>query len=179
MLSREAILSEPRISRKRKSPSQSGVEASSFGLMTGNERDLMERMISKDKISRAGIAALCIVDAGRQPVVHGDADVAALEAKNGTALERIVSAALAFNAVTSEALEEGKNAKGQEPFLRFTMELARQLHMTRAQLLANADSVELSLWQSLYMMENEERHLQDLASRADGAARSAAQNRGR
>lgn len=73
--------------------------------LNGAERDHLERMLTEDKTSRAGIAVLCCVDdTGAR--LFTDKDVDALSRKNGQALERIVSAALDFNAMTEEALTE-------------------------------------------------------------------------
>jgi hypothetical protein len=76
--------------------------------LTGAERDQLERMIAKDNVSRAAIVALCVVnEAGER--LFTDKDVQKLATKHGSALERIVNAALAFNALTDEAIEAGKN----------------------------------------------------------------------
>ena len=73
--------------------------------LNGAERDHLEKLIGQNKTTRAGIAALCCVDEqGRR--LFSDADVEALGQKNGQALERIVTAALAFNLITDEALSE-------------------------------------------------------------------------
>jgi hypothetical protein len=73
--------------------------------LTGGERDKMERMISEDSISRAALVALCVVDESGARLFREE-DVEALAGKNGQALERIVSAALAFNLLTDESLAE-------------------------------------------------------------------------
>jgi hypothetical protein len=76
--------------------------------LTGAERDQLERMISKDSVSRAAIAALVMVDSeGKQ--LFSQKDVAALADKHGSALERVVNAALAFNSMTEDAIEAGKD----------------------------------------------------------------------
>lgn len=76
--------------------------------LTGAERDQLERMLAKDSASRASIAALCVVDKKGERLFSED-DVEKLAKKNGTALERIVTAALQFNALTEQALDEAKN----------------------------------------------------------------------
>ncbi|HEX7119395.1 MAG TPA: hypothetical protein VF212_11435 [Longimicrobiales bacterium] len=75
--------------------------------LTGSERDQLERMIAKDSVSRASIVALCVVDE-RGERLFSQKDVDALSKKHGQALERIVTAALHFNALTDEAIEAGK-----------------------------------------------------------------------
>jgi hypothetical protein len=76
--------------------------------LTGGERDKLERMISKDDVSRASIVALCVVDdEGNR--LFTENDIPALADKNGSALERIVSAALSFNMLTDESMEAGKD----------------------------------------------------------------------
>lgn len=75
--------------------------------LTGAERDQLERLISQGKTSRAAIAAMVCVDAeGTRLFTDGDVDE--LAKKNGHALEKVVTAALRFNAITDEAIEEGK-----------------------------------------------------------------------
>jgi len=74
--------------------------------LTGAERDQLERSLSQSStISRAAIVVMCCVDGDGNPL-FSQSDVAALTNKNGQALERIVSAALAFNALTDEALAD-------------------------------------------------------------------------
>ena len=76
--------------------------------LTGAERDQLERMITKDSVSRAKIAALCVVsEAGDR--LFTDKDVDKLAAKHGGALEKIVNAALRFNAVTDEGIADAGN----------------------------------------------------------------------
>jgi hypothetical protein len=77
--------------------------------LTGEERDKLERMITKDSVSRAGIVALCVVDEKGERLFK-EADVAKLAGKHGRALEKIVNAALRFNALTEEAITEAGNA---------------------------------------------------------------------
>jgi hypothetical protein len=77
--------------------------------LNGAERDALERMLSSDKVSRAAIAALCTVDADGTKL-FSEQDVEALAKKHGGALERIVNAALSFNAMTEASLDEAKNA---------------------------------------------------------------------
>jgi hypothetical protein len=76
--------------------------------MTGAERDKLERMISKDAVSRAAIAAFVIVDENGKRL-FSDSEIEKLAEKSGTALEKVVNAALTFNALTDEALEAAKN----------------------------------------------------------------------
>ncbi len=75
--------------------------------LTGHERDALERVLATDKLSRATIAAMCVVDE-KGNKLFADGDVQALGKKNGAALERIVQAALRFNLLTDEAVEAGK-----------------------------------------------------------------------
>jgi hypothetical protein len=77
--------------------------------LTGDERDQLERMIAKDSVSRAKIVALCVVDVKGERLFK-EKDVAALAGKHGAALEKIVSAALRFNLLTDDAIEEAGNA---------------------------------------------------------------------
>ncbi len=75
--------------------------------LTGGERDELERMLSKGSAGRAAIVALCTIDADGNRLFSKD-DIEKLAGKNGSALEKIVSAALRFNALTDEAFAEGK-----------------------------------------------------------------------
>jgi hypothetical protein len=75
--------------------------------LTGGERDQLERMISRENVSRASIVSLCVVDAEGNRLFTGK-DVEKLAGKHGGALERIVNAALRFNALTDDSIEEGK-----------------------------------------------------------------------
>ena len=52
------------------------------------------------------------------------------------------------------------------------MELAERLHMTLAQLLANADSRELGMWLARDLAKAEEQHNNALAARAEAALRT-------
>lgn len=77
--------------------------------LTGAERDSLERMISKDNVSRARIAVLSVVDAdGNRLFTDGDVD--RLAGKHGGALERIVNASLRFNRLTDAAITDAGNA---------------------------------------------------------------------
>lgn len=76
--------------------------------LTGAERDQLERMISKDTVSRAKIVALCVVDADGKRL-FSEKDVDALAGKHGGALEKIVNAALRFNAISDEGLQDAGN----------------------------------------------------------------------
>ena len=76
--------------------------------LTGSERDQLERMITKDTLSRAKIAALCVVSESGERMFT-DKDVEALAGKHGGALEKIVNAALRFNALTDAAVTEAGN----------------------------------------------------------------------
>jgi hypothetical protein len=106
MLNRDAILGLQDLPRKEVPISE--WNGSVFvRALTGRERDTLERMIQKDDVSRAAIVALVTVDAhGKR--LFTDEDVSALGEKNGSALEKIVGAALSFNMLTDESLEAGK-----------------------------------------------------------------------
>mgnify|MGYP001354239450 CR=1 FL=1 len=77
--------------------------------LTGAERDALERMISKDSVSRARIAVLSVVNAEGERLFT-DADVDRLAGKHGGALERIVNASLRFNRLTDAAITDAGNA---------------------------------------------------------------------
>lgn len=106
MLSREAILGIDDLPTEEVSVPEWGGTVL-VRAMTGAERDQLERMLAKDTVSRASIAALCLVDANGDRLFT-DADLDALAKKNGGALEKVVNAALSFNAITEEAITEGK-----------------------------------------------------------------------
>ena len=107
MLTRDMILAADDLPREE-------VEIPEWGgsvyvrVLTGGERDQLERMIAKDSVSRAAIAALCLVDATGARLFT-DADVEKLAQKNGGALEKIVTAALRFNAISDVGIAEGKD----------------------------------------------------------------------
>ena len=75
--------------------------------LTGTEREQLERMIPTG-ISTAWLVALCTCDE-QGARLFSDADVEKLGAKNAKPLLRIANAALRFNALTDEAIEEAKN----------------------------------------------------------------------
>jgi hypothetical protein len=76
--------------------------------LNGDERDALERMVTTDKVSRAAIAALCVVDESGKRLFSSD-DLPALAAKHGGALERIVNAAMRFNTLTVAGMDDAKN----------------------------------------------------------------------
>ena len=107
MLTRDQILSLDDLPREEVHISEWGGSVFVRAL-TGGERDQLERMIAKDSVSRAKIAALCVVDADGCRM-FSDKDVDALANKHGGALEKIVNAALRFNTLTDEAVTDAKN----------------------------------------------------------------------
>jgi hypothetical protein len=107
MLTRDAILGLDDLPREEVNIPEWGGSVYVRAL-TGAERDQLERMISKDSVSRAAIAALCVVDAKGERLFSAK-DVDKLATKHGSALERIVSAALRFNTISADGLAEGKD----------------------------------------------------------------------
>ena len=75
--------------------------------LTGGERDQLERMTTTD-MSRAKMVALCAVDENGQRL-FSEKDVEHLTAKNGRALEKIVHAAMRFNAISDEGIKDAGN----------------------------------------------------------------------
>jgi hypothetical protein len=62
-------------------------------------------MLSAGTHTRAGLAALCAVDQEGKRLFTAK-DVENLAGKAGTALERIMSAALRFNRLTADSIDE-------------------------------------------------------------------------
>jgi hypothetical protein len=60
------------------------------------------------------IVAMCAVDGEGERLFSAD-DAEALSRKNVKAIQRVANAALAFNAMTDEALAEGKDDSGKSP----------------------------------------------------------------
>jgi hypothetical protein len=106
MLTREAILAIDDLPRREVHvPEWKG--SVFVRALSGQERDQLERMISNDTASRAAIAVLCLVNE-QGDRLFTNADIEALAKKHGKALERIVTAAMQFNAITDESIEAGK-----------------------------------------------------------------------
>jgi hypothetical protein len=86
--------------------------------LTGAERATFERIVFSDAATdesiMAKVVALCAVD-GAGARLFTEEDVAALNGKNAKALHTVAQAALAFNALTDGALEEGKDASAPSP----------------------------------------------------------------
>lgn len=108
MLTRDAILSLDDLPRSEvRIPEWGG--SIYVRALNGEERDQLERMIAADSVSRAAIAALVVVDAEGNRLFTEPSDVAALAKKHGSALERIVTAALRFNAISEDGLADAGN----------------------------------------------------------------------
>ena len=75
--------------------------------LTGGEREQLERMIPNG-VSAAWLVALAACDEKGQRL-FSESDVEKLAAKNSRALSRIANAAIQFNAMTSESVDELKN----------------------------------------------------------------------
>lgn len=107
MLTRDDILNVDDLPRK-------AVEVPEWGgtvyvrALTGGERDKLERMIASDSVNRASLAAMALCDTDGKRL-FSEEDVKKLATKSGTALERIVSATLSFNALTAEGEEDAGN----------------------------------------------------------------------
>jgi hypothetical protein len=65
-------------------------------------------MLSAGTHTRAGLVALCAVDQDGKRLFTAK-DVEKLSSKAGTALEKIMAAALRFNRLTSDSIDEAKN----------------------------------------------------------------------
>jgi hypothetical protein len=76
--------------------------------LTGGERHELSKLLGQGDVTSAAIVALFAVDA-QGSRLFTEADVEALEAKNGAALDRIVAAALRFNTLTEDSVEAGKD----------------------------------------------------------------------
>jgi|SRR5215218_5830359 len=87
-------------------------------MLTAGERDRLEYAIQEAKPRRSDIRALvaayCLCEPdGRR--LFGPADVEALSRKSGSALDRIFSAALAFNRMTARDVEDLEGNSGAVP----------------------------------------------------------------
>lgn len=108
ILTREQILSFDDLRKEKLSVPEWGGDVF-IRVMNGIERDAYEEWASSAGKSLKGIrgrlAALCLVnEAGER--LFSDEDVDALGKKSAAALERVVTAAMKLNAVTSEDVKE-------------------------------------------------------------------------
>ena len=72
----------------------------------------------------------------------------------GAAIDVIYDVASRLSGISENDMAELGGGYGRRPFRRFTYSLARELHMTRQQLLANATSLELTEWMSYFQLES-------------------------
>lgn len=111
MLTREMILGADDLPRKE-------IEVPEWGgsiyvrALSGAERVVFERVVFSDAATdesvMAQLVALCAVDEKGERL-FSEADVEALNQKNAKALSRVANAAILFNALSAEGVEEQGN----------------------------------------------------------------------
>jgi hypothetical protein len=117
MLTRESILAlDDRPRREVFVPAWNG--SVYVRALSGAERATFERIVFSDGATDDGImakiVALCTVDQNGERLFTEE-DVEALNGKNAKALHTVAQAALAFNALSDGALEEGKDDSAPSP----------------------------------------------------------------